>query len=230
VLPARRRSAFGNHSKQTAGQWHGKLEDLRDSTGKPALCLRPPWRRSSGIARSSTTNAQEPGRSCRAPLAWCQRAGAVIRSINVRRAWAASRAGNLSQNWYNHRVRRLLASDEKPLHWVGSSKRDFLGFPDPVKDDMGNALGIAQFGGTAPTAKPWKGLGSGVLEIVESHDGNAYRAIYTVRFAKAVYVLHAFQKKSPSGIRTATRDVELVGERLKTAEKDYEEHYGTSKR
>jgi phage-related protein len=63
---------------------------------------------------------------------------------------------------------------------------------------MGNALGIAQFGGTAPTAKPWKGLGPGVLEVVESHDGNAYRAANTVRFEKAVYVLHAFQKKSPS--------------------------------
>src|SRR5438105_588720 len=83
---------------------------------------------------------------------------------------------------------------------VRSSKRDFLSFPVEVKEDMGNALGIAQFGGTAPTAKPWKGLGPGVLEIAESHDGNAYRAVYTVRFAKAVYVLHAFQKKSPSGI------------------------------
>lgn len=68
------------------------------------------------------------------------------------------------------------------------------------------------------------------LEIVESHDGNAYRAVYTVQFAKAVYVLHAFQKKSPSGIRTAQRDVELVAERLKTAKKDYDEHYGKSKR
>jgi phage-related protein len=113
---------------------------------------------------------------------------------------------------------------------VGSSKRDFLGFPATVKEDMGNALGIAQFGGTSPTAKPWKGLGSGVLEIVESHDGNAYRAVYTVRFEKAVYVLHAFQKKSPSGIRTAKRDVDLVAERLKTAERDYGEHYGKSKR
>jgi phage-related protein len=70
-------------------------------------------------------------------------------------------------------VRRVLAADEKPLHWVGSSKRDFLSFPAAVKEDMGNALGIAQFGGTAPTAKPWKGLGPGVLEVVESHDGNA---------------------------------------------------------
>jgi phage-related protein/predicted XRE-type DNA-binding protein len=116
-------------------------------------------------------------------------------------------------------VRRVPAADEKPLHWVGSSKRDFLSFPAAVKEDMGNALGIAQFGGTAPTAKPWKGLGPGVLEVVESHYGNAYRAVYTVRFEKAVYVLHAFQKKSPSGIRTAKRDVDLVAERLKTAER-----------
>ena len=96
--------------------------------------------------------------------------------------------------------------------------------------DMGNALGIAQFGGTAPAAKPWKGLGSGVLEVVESHDGNAYRAVYTVRFQEAVYVLHAFQKKSPSGIRTAKRDVDLVAERLRVAQKDHEEHYGKPKR
>ena len=68
-------------------------------------------------------------------------------------------------------MRRVLAADEKPLHWVGSAKRDFLSFPAAVKEDMGNALGIAQFGGTAPTAKPWKGLGPGVLEVVEAHDG-----------------------------------------------------------
>jgi phage-related protein len=127
-------------------------------------------------------------------------------------------------------VRRILAADEKPLHGVGSSKRDFLEFPCAVKDDMGNALGIAQFGGTAPTAKPWKGLGAGVLEIVESHEGNAYRAVFAVRFERAVYVLHAFQKKSPSGIRTAKRDVELVARRLKAAGEDYEEHYGKPKR
>jgi phage-related protein len=127
-------------------------------------------------------------------------------------------------------VRRVPAPDEKPLHWVGTSKRDFLSFSTAVKEDMGNALGIAQFGGTSPTAKPWKGLGPGVLEIVETHDGNAYRAVYTVRFEKAVYVLHAFQKKSPSGIRTAKRDVELVAQRLRIAEKNYEEHYAKPKR
>ena len=126
-------------------------------------------------------------------------------------------------------MRRVLATDERPLHWVGSSKRDFLDFPDAVKGDMGNALGLAQFGGTAPTAKPWKGLGPGVLEIAESREGNAYRAVYTVRFPNTVYVLHAFQKKSPSSIRTAKRDIELVARRLKLAQQDDEEHHGKSK-
>jgi phage-related protein len=75
-----------------------------------------------------------------------------------------------------------------------------------------------------------EGARSGRAEVVESHDGNAYRAVYTVRFDKAVYVLHAFQKKSPSGIRTAKRDVDLIAERLRTAERDHEEHYGKKKR
>ena len=126
-------------------------------------------------------------------------------------------------------MRRVLAPNERPLHWVASAKRDFMAFSEAVRDDMGNALGVAQFGGTPRSAKPWKGLGPGVLELVESHDGNAYRAVYTVRFAEAVYVLHAFQKKSPSGIRTAKTDVELVEERLKRAQRDYEEHYGKAK-
>lgn len=127
-------------------------------------------------------------------------------------------------------MRHAFAADEKPVHWVGSSKRDFLTFPDGVKDDMGNALGIAQFGGTAPSAKPWKGLGGGVLELVESCEGQAYRAVYTVRFPEAVYVLHAFEKKSPSGVRTARKDVALVAQRLKAAQQDYEGLYGKPKR
>ena len=106
------------------------------------------------------------------------------------------------------------------MHGVGSAKRDFLSFPAPVKDDMGNALGIAQFSGTAPTAKPWKGLGPGVLEIVESHDGNAYRAVYTVRLATAVYVLHIFKKKSKRGSETPARDLALIRSRLKLAEQE----------
>jgi len=125
---------------------------------------------------------------------------------------------------------RVLSHGEKPLDWVGSSKKDFLGFPEPVKDEMGNALGLAQFGGKHPSAKPWKGQGSGVFELVENHVGDTYRAVYTVRFSEIVYVLHAFQKKSPSGIRTARVDVELVERRLKVAQQDHEARYGKSKR
>ena len=124
---------------------------------------------------------------------------------------------------------RTLAVDEKPLDWIGSSKRDFLAFPERVKDDMGNALGVAQFGGRHPAAKPWKGQGPGVFEIVERHDGNAYRAVYTVRFEEIVYVLHAFQKKSPRGIKTARRDIDLVQQRLRVAQQDYEARYGKAK-
>jgi len=121
---------------------------------------------------------------------------------------------------------RPLATGEKPLDWVGSSKRDFLAFPEPVKAELGNALGLAQFGGKHPKAKPWKGQGAGVFEVVENHDGDTYRAVYTVRFREVVYVLHAFQKKSPSGIRTARTDIELITRRLKVAQQDYEARYG----
>lgn len=121
---------------------------------------------------------------------------------------------------------RTLTAGEKPLDWVGSSKKDFMAFPEPVKGDMGNALGLAQFGGTHPTAKPWKGQGSGVFEVVENHDGDTYRAVYTVRFRDVVYVLHAFQKKSPRGIKTAQIDVDLVERRLKAAQRDYEARHG----
>ena len=125
---------------------------------------------------------------------------------------------------------RGLVKGEKPLDWVGSAKKDFLDFPESVKDEMGNALGLAQFGGKHPSAKPWKGEGPGVLELVEAHDGNAYRAIYTVRFKEVVYVLHAFQKKSPKGIKTAQADVEMVERRLKSAQQDYEVRHGKTKR
>lgn len=125
---------------------------------------------------------------------------------------------------------RPLVKGERPLDWVGSSKRDFLGFPDPVKDELGNALGLAQFGGKHPSAKPWKGQGPGVFELVEDHDRNTYRAVYTVRFKEVVYVLHAFQKKSSTGIKTAQLDVDLVGRRLKIAQQDYEARYGKAKR
>jgi phage-related protein len=99
-----------------------------------------------------------------------------------------------------------------------------------VKDEMGNALGLAQFGGKYPSAKPWKGQGPGVFELVEDHDGNTYRAVYTVRFNEVVYVLHAFQKKSPKGVKTAQVDINLIRQRLKVAQQDYEARYGKAKR
>lgn len=125
---------------------------------------------------------------------------------------------------------RTPVAGERPLDWVGSAKKDFLAFPEPVKGDMGYALGLAQLGGIHPSAKPWKGQGSGVFELVESHDGDTYRAVYTVRFKEVIYVLHAFQKKSPKGIKTAQSDVELVARRLKAAQQDREARYGKSKR
>jgi phage-related protein len=124
---------------------------------------------------------------------------------------------------------RGLVKGEKPVAWVGSAKRDFLDFPEPVIAEMGNALGVAQFGGKHPSAKVWRGEGAGVFELVEDFDGDTYRAVYTVRFRQVVYVLHAFQKKSPKGIKTARSDVALVGQRLKRAQADYEARYGKEK-
>jgi len=121
------------------------------------------------------------------------------------------------------------ALPEKPLHWVGSAKDDLLEFPPEVVDDLGYALYLVQIGGKPPMAKPWKGEGPGVFEIVEDHRGNAYRAVYTVQFTAAVYVLHCFQKKSPSGIRTARNDQQRIHDRLKVAMKDYEVRYGRKK-
>jgi len=116
---------------------------------------------------------------------------------------------------------------ERPLYWVGSAKRDLLEFPEAVKDGIGTALSVAQFGGKHPAAKPWKGTGTGVLEIVEDHDGNTYRAVYTVRFRLAVYVLNCFQKKSRKGIQTSRLDVGLVSQSLRQAQQDYEDRYGS---
>ncbi len=118
------------------------------------------------------------------------------------------------------------AASEKPLHWVGSAKKDLLGFPALVIDSFGYLLGVVQAGGMPPAAKPWKGEGPGVFELVEDWRGDTWRVVFVVRFEKAVYVLHSFQKKSPSGVRTAQQDVGLIRERLKTALADYEVRYG----
>ena len=108
--------------------------------------------------------------------------------------------------------------DPKPLLWVGTAKKDLLTMPGDVQDTFGYALYLAQTGGRHMQAKPLKGFGSaGVLEVVESEAGSTFRAVYTVKIAEAVYVLHCFQKKSSSGIATPKPDMDLVRERLKAA-------------
>ncbi|HET6572305.1 MAG TPA: type II toxin-antitoxin system RelE/ParE family toxin [Fimbriiglobus sp.] len=112
--------------------------------------------------------------------------------------------------------------DPKPVFWVASSRRDVRKFPKGVRQTVGQALFDAQTGGKHPDAKPLKGFGgAGVLEVVESDDRNAYRAVYAVKFAGAVYVLHAFQKKSKSGIKTPAEEISTVRARLKEAEKHH---------
>ena len=107
----------------------------------------------------------------------------------------------------------------KPLAWLASTKRDLMALPEEVIDTFGYALHLAQAGKKHEQAKPLHGFGSaGVLEIVEHRRGNAYRAVYTVRFATAVFVLHVFQKKAKSGIATPRQDMELIKQRLKAAE------------
>lgn len=114
----------------------------------------------------------------------------------------------------------------KLVCWEGSSKKDFKEFPVPVQKDMGVALFVVQLGRTPESAKPWKGLGSGVYELTEDHRGDTFRAVYTVRVGDAVHVLHAFQKKSRSGIATPQPDVELIEKRLKAVLA----RYGVSRR
>lgn len=111
-------------------------------------------------------------------------------------------------------------SSPKPLIWVGSSLDDLKCFPEEVRQMMGYALYLAQLGGKHPDAKPLAGFrGAGVLEAVDAFDGNTYRAVYTIKLKDAVYVLHAFQKKSRKGIQTPKQDIDLVNRRLSMAEK-----------
>jgi phage-related protein len=105
---------------------------------------------------------------------------------------------------------------------VSSSRKDLREFPEDVKDVMGHALHVSQTGGKHPDARPLSGFGgAGVLEVVEDHAGDTYRAVYTVKFAGAVFVLHAFQKKSKRGIETPKKDLNLIRKRLRTAEDEY---------
>lgn len=118
----------------------------------------------------------------------------------------------------------------KPLFWVGSSKNDLREFPEDVQDVMGYALYHAQIGEKHKDAKPLRGFGgAGVLEVVEDYDGDTYRAVYTVKLAGAVYVVHAFQKKSRRGSETPKSDMDLIKQRLKKAEEQHAENIKTGK-
>jgi len=106
----------------------------------------------------------------------------------------------------------------KPVVWMGASRKDLRAFPRRVRADIGQALYAAQMGDTDPAAKPLKGFGgTQVMEIVDRHDTNTYRAVYTVQFAGIIYVLHAFQKKSKRGVATPQKDIELILRRLADA-------------
>jgi phage-related protein len=122
-----------------------------------------------------------------------------------------------------------LPAPRKPVHFVASSLKDLQALPGAVQDDFGRWLLDVQYGDTPAVAKPLKGFsGSGVLELIEDHDTNTYRAVYTVKFAGAVYVLHVFQKKSKSGVATPQHEIELVRRRLEIARQHYQQHYGAA--
>ena len=117
----------------------------------------------------------------------------------------------------------MTSQARKPLKWMGSSKRDLDAMPEEVKDVFGHAIDLAQAGGKHQDAKAMGGFGSaGVLEVVEDHRSDTYRAVYTIKFSGWVYVLHCFQKKSKSGIKTPKEDIALITARLKAAKRDYE--------
>lgn len=117
----------------------------------------------------------------------------------------------------------MSSKPRKPLKWVGSAKRDLDGMPEDVQDVFGHAIDLAQAGGKHPDAKVLSGFGSAaVLEVVEDFRSDTFRAVYTVKFAGWVYVLHCFQKKSKSGIKTPKEDLDLIKARLKAAAQDFE--------
>jgi phage-related protein len=115
----------------------------------------------------------------------------------------------------------------KPIVWVASSKGELSEFPGPVRREMGYALYLAQLGMKAKKAKPLKGFGgAGVLEVISDHVGNTFRAVYTVKLAGFVFVLHAFEKKSRKGISTPKMDIDLIKKRLKIAADYYKKVQG----
>lgn len=107
----------------------------------------------------------------------------------------------------------------RPVCWMGDSLKVLRSFPEEAQDDIGHSLMIVQAGITPLDAKPLKGIGNGVFEIVTRYDGETYRTVYAVKIGSYVYVLHVFQKKSKSGIKTPQQDIDLIIKRLKEAQR-----------
>ena len=117
--------------------------------------------------------------------------------------------------------------EAKPVRWIGSSRNDLRAFPEAPRRHIGQALYAAQCGEEYPSVKPLRGFGGrSVLEIVVTDQTGAYRAVYTVRFREAIYVLHVFQKKSKKGIATPQSEINLIDHRLAAAEEDYRRRHG----
>ena len=114
----------------------------------------------------------------------------------------------------------------RPVEWIGSSRVDLKTFPEAVRAVFGYAIYQAQAGLKHRDAKPLRGLGGNVLEVVSRYDGGTFRAVYTVRFKAAVYVLHAFQKKAKRGVATPKPEIDLIRRRLKAAKRHYRYNYG----
>jgi len=115
---------------------------------------------------------------------------------------------------------------KRPTFWIGSSRKNVKDFPKEVRDEIGFSLYAAELGDTPVNSMPLVGFnGAKVLEIIVPYDGDAYRAVYTVKFRLAVYVLHAFQKKSKKGDKTPKPDMALIKKRLKDAEEHYRLNY-----
>jgi phage-related protein len=120
----------------------------------------------------------------------------------------------------------MVSTDARPLHFIGSSHKDLSNMPEDVRSEAGYALYLAQLGDAHPKAKSLGGFGgASVLEAVLDESGDTYRAVYTVRFAHAVYLLHAFQKKSKRGSETPRSDIELIKRRLAVAAEHYRANY-----
>ncbi len=117
-----------------------------------------------------------------------------------------------------------MARLSRPVHWVKAALKEFLDFPAEAQEECKVALGIAAEGGKADIAKPMHGLGSGVLEIALAHRGNAFRVIYLLQVGDAVWVVHAFQKKSTKGIKTPKHEIDLIADRIKAIRKMVKEH------